>query len=485
MGGGSSIAAIATARGESALAIVRVSGPEAVPIAARVFRGENLADAAGHSVRFGCVVDRDGVTLDEVVATVFRAPRSSTGEDVVEFTCHGGEAVPNAVLAVLLDAGADMAGPGEFTRRAFLNGKLGLDQAEGIMDLIHARSEAAHRVSMRQLRGRLKRRLSELRSRLLEICGLVELELDFIEEDVEFADVDALTRLLSESEETLSELLTSAQLTGRWRDGISVVIAGKPNAGKSTLLNSLVGHDRVIVSSTPGTTRDFVECEFELDGLLLKLVDTAGLRHAEDEIEADGVLRTEALIASADVLVYVFDSVTRLSDDEIGFLETENAPRGRENVVLVANKVDLLTGSLEPVFGHISALEAGRASGSDDSAVIAGRVWTTPDVAMSAARAATEPEEMEALLDKIRHAIPAELRDYSLSDGMINERHRRHLTDALSAVRTAGNHIASGSGGELVSLELRSAMDALGAITGEITNEDVLGQIFSRFCIGK
>lgn len=484
MGGGSSIAAIATARGEAALAIVRVSGPDAVPIAARVFRGDNLADAEGHSVRFGRVVDSDGVALDEVVVTVFRAPRSSTGEDVVEFTCHGGEAVPNAVLGVLLDAGAELAGPGEFTRRAFLNGKLGLDQAEGIMDLIHARSEAAHKISMRQLRGRLKQRLSELRARLLEVCGLVELELDFIEEDVEFADMDALSRLLSESEQTLSELLRSAQLTGRWRDGISVVIAGKPNAGKSTLLNALVGHDRVIVSSTPGTTRDFVECELQLDGLLVKLVDTAGLRHTADEIEADGVLRTEALIASADVLVYVFDSVACLSDEEICFLETQNGPYGGKNIVLVANKADLLTAGLEAISGGVSLPRTPDASGSMDIAVI-GAKWTAQSVSISARRAISDPEELEALLDGIRRAIPPELREFSLSDGMINERHRRHLADALTAVQMAQSHLASGSGGELISLELRSALDSLGAITGEITNEDVLGQIFSRFCIGK
>ncbi|MFT4604093.1 MAG: tRNA modification GTPase [Rhodothermales bacterium] len=474
MVGGSSIAAIATARGESALSIVRVSGPEAVPIASRVFAGSaELSGVDSHTAWFGRVSDADGHLLDEVVATVFRAPRSSTGEDVVELTCHGGDTVPAAVLSALLDAGATPAAPGEFTRRAFLNGKLDLDQAEAVMDLIHSRSSAAHRASARQLQGRLKRRLSELRSQLLKTCGLVELELDFGEEDVEFADRREVVKLLSTLRQTVEEMLGTASVTDRWRDGILVVLAGRPNAGKSTLLNALVGSDRVIVSSTPGTTRDFIESHMELDGLLLRLTDTAGIRTSSDEIESEGVRRTEALIASADVLLYVFDSSEPLSDREIQLIQAQNGENGAFSTLLVANKADLLTDDLSR---DLSCFPA-----SLESAGLA----MLPAVSVSAKLAVNRPEELEALLEAIRAVLPPALRDFDSSDGMINERHQRHLEDARSAISRTEHLIASGSGGELLSLELRSALEAIGLITGQITNEDILTEIFSRFCIGK
>ena len=474
MGGGSSIAAIATARGESALSIVRVSGPEAVQIASTVFRGaEDLGAVKSHTAWFGRVVDAQGHLLDEAVATVFRAPTSSTGEDVVELTCHGGNTVPTAVLAALLDAGANPAEPGEFTRRAFVNGKLDLDQAEAVIDLIHARSSAAHRASARQLQGRLKRRLAELRAQLLETCGLVELELDFGEEDVEFADRQEIVRLLAVLRRAVEEMLGAASLTDRWRDGILVVLAGRPNAGKSTLLNALVGTDRVIVSSTPGTTRDFVESHLELDGLLVRLTDTAGIRASEDEIESEGVRRTEALIASADVLLYVFDSSAPLSESEIELILAQNGENGAVSTLLVANKADLLTGDLRPDLG------------SPGDAAVARALNQVPRVYISAKHAIDRPEELEALLEGIRSVLPSGLRDFDSSDGMINERHQRHLEDAKLALSRTEQLLASGSGGELLSLELRSALQAIGLITGEITNEDILSEIFGRFCIGK
>ncbi len=474
MRGGSSIAAIATARGESALSIVRVSGPEAVHIASRVFQGtRDLGTVESHTAWFGRVLDASGHLLDEAVATVFRAPTSSTGEDVVELTCHGGDTVPSAVLSALLDAGASPAEPGEFTRRAFLNGKLDLDQAEAVIDLIHSRSSAAHRASARQLQGRLKRRLAELRAQLLQTCGLVELELDFGEEDAEFADRQEIVRLLATLRRTVEEMLGAASLTDRWRDGILVVLAGRPNAGKSTLLNALVGSDRVIVSSTPGTTRDFVESQMELDGLLLRLTDTAGIRISGDEIELDGVRRTEALIASADVLLYVFDSSEPLRDREVSFLQAQMGENGPVSTLLVANKADLLTGDLGEVLGRNS-----RISGT-------GAVAGLPQVSISAKRAIDRPEELEALLEGIRTVLPRALRDFDSSDGMINERHQRHLQDARDAMGRTAELLASGSGGELLSFELRSALEAIGLITGEITNEDILSEIFGRFCIGK
>ncbi|MFT5141491.1 MAG: tRNA modification GTPase [Thalassolituus oleivorans] len=477
--GGSTIAAIATARGEAALSIVRLSGPDALRIAASVFDGAagELAGVASHTAWFGQVKDLEGRAVDQVVVTVFRGPRSSTGETVVEFTCHGGHAAPQAVLTCLYAAGAVPAEPGEFTRRAFLNGKLDLEQAEAVMDLIHSRSEASHRVSVRQLQGRLKSRLALLRAGLLELCGLVELELDFGEEDVEFADRSQVAVQLATLSTTLDEMLLSSRYSDRWREGISVVIAGKPNAGKSTLLNALVGTDRVIVSSTPGTTRDFVECEMVLDGLLLRLTDTAGIRVSEDEIEAEGVRRTEALIATADVLLYVFDSLERLSDGEVSHLRRVIGSNEAMVVVLVANKADLLTAGLEGKSCSYKSLVVGGEG--------KGILRTPSEVTVSAQRAIGNPEEVEALLEIIRTSLPPSLLDFDASDGMINERHQHHLREAEGAVRAAQALLASGSGGEFLSLELRAAMDALGSITGEITNEDILSEIFGRFCIGK
>jgi tRNA modification GTPase len=306
---------------------------------------------------------------------------------------------------------------------------------------------------------------------------LVELELDFGEEDVEFADRSQVAVQLQNLSDTLEELLLSSRFADRWRDGISVVIAGRPNAGKSTLLNALVGMDRVIVSSTPGTTRDFVECEMVLDGLLLRLTDTAGIRASEDEIEEEGVRRTEALIGSADVLLYVFDSLERLSEVESAHLRSIIDLNESLAVVLVANKADLLRAGLEHenhcLRGLVVREEAGGASGLPSM------------VAVSAQQAIDRPEELEALLEMIQECLPPSLKDFDSSDGMINERHQHHLREAVKAVQAARTLLASGSGGEFLSLELRAAMEALGAITGEITNEDILSEIFGRFCIGK
>ncbi|MBO6574607.1 MAG: tRNA uridine-5-carboxymethylaminomethyl(34) synthesis GTPase MnmE [Rhodothermales bacterium] len=452
------IAAIATARGEAALAIVRVSGPEAIAIVDSVFAGprSGLRGAPSHTAWFGRVRDGDGRVLDQVVATLFRAPRSSTGEDVVELTCHGGHQAPDSVLEALLKAGAAPAAPGEFTKRGFLNGKLDLEQAEAVIDLIHSRSRAAQRVALRQLQGRLKERLSGMRADLLRLCGLVELELDFGEEDVEFADRPEIAELLNGLASTLDELLSSARFVPQWRDGIRVVIAGRPNAGKSTLLNALLGQERVIVSDTPGTTRDFVEAEVTLDGLLLRVTDTAGLRETQDSIEMEGVRRADDRIREADVLIYLYDAQVGLSEPEAAYLAELDKARPAMSRVVVANKADLVAGS--------------------------GR---TAHLRLSASAATRRPEALDPLLEALRDALPEELRDYESAEGMINQRHMSHLREAKRATASARSVLEAGLGGELLSLELRAALQALGSITGEVTNEDILGEIFSRFCIGK
>ena len=336
------IAAIATARGESALAVVRASGPRAVEVVASRFTNPALAEAPSHTAHVGWITDASGERLDQVVATVFRAPTSATGEDIVEVTTHGGSAAPQAVLRAILDAGARLADPGEFTQRAFLAGKLDLAQAEAVADLIHAQSTAAARAAARGVEGRTSGALATIKDRLVETAALVELELDFSDEDVEFADRRTLERLLAEASGEIGALLSTARLGAFVRDGVRVVIGGRPNAGKSTLLNALVERDRAIVSDTPGTTRDSVEAEREIDGLLFRFVDTAGLRETEDAVEAEGVRRSREAASGADVLVYVVDARTGPDAEEESFLADLASRRPDLPILRVANKADLL-----------------------------------------------------------------------------------------------------------------------------------------------
>jgi len=451
------IAALATARGQAALAVVRVSGPEAVPVVAARFSNPALAEAPSHTAHVGFLLDAAGERLDQVVVTLFRAPHSATGEDVVEVTCHGGAVVPQLVLRALLDAGARPAAPGEFTQRAFLNGKLDLAQAEAVADLIHAQAGLAHRAALGHLQGRLSDLVERTRERLVETTALVELELDFAEEDVAFAGRDALAALLSEADRLLSDLLAGARLGALVRDGVRVVIGGRPNAGKSTLLNALVERDRAIVDDTPGTTRDVVEAERELGGLLFRFVDTAGLRDTADRIEAEGVRRTHAAIAAADALLYVYDATAGLDAEEEAFLEKLAAEPPALPVLRVANKADLLPGG------------AG-----------AGGAFL-----LSALAALAEPALLDPLCRALLDAVAAGLSDAEASALVVNERHRQHLERARAAVRRAQAALDRGTGGDTLALDLRAALHELGAVTGAVTTEDVLDAIFSRFCIGK
>jgi len=458
------IAAIATARGQAALAIVRTTGPEAVAVVDRCFRGAELSTVESHTAHVGFLVDADGEDVDQVVVTVFRGPNSATGEDVVEVSCHGGQLAPQMVLQSLLDHGARMAEPGEFTQRAFLNGKMDLAQAEAVADLIHASSTKAHRTSLRQLQGRYSELLEELRQELLDLCSLVELEIDFSEEDVEFADRERLEELLSDAERVLEALLDSTTVGEKLKDGVRVVIGGRPNAGKSTLLNAIVGRDRAIVSETPGTTRDEIEAEAELDGVLYRFVDTAGLRETTDHIEAEGVRRAERSIEQADVLLYVYDLIVGLDEEERAFLQDLAGAASEVETLLVANKSDL-AGGAEPVA----------------DAFVDG---LSPFV-LSATKARTDADHLDPLLDRLTDVVESELSRSDASAVVMNKRHRQHLRDALDAVHHAQEAMEMGVSGDMLTLDLREALHALGEITGEITNEDVLDQIFSRFCIGK
>jgi tRNA modification GTPase len=455
------IAAIATARGRAALAVVRTSGPEAIAVVDACFRGAELTAVESHTAHVGFLQNAAGDDIDQVVVTVFRAPTSATGEHVVEVSCHGGDLAPTMVLQSLLAHGAHMAEPGEFTERAFLNGKMDLAQAEAVADLIHASSTKAHRASLTHLKGRYSELLDDLREELLNLCSLVELEIDFSDEDVEFADRERLEELLDDTEEILQGLLDSFPTGEKLKDGVRVVIGGRPNAGKSTLLNALVGHDRAIVSETPGTTRDEIEAEAEIEGLRFRFVDTAGLRDTADAIEAEGVRRATESIEAADVLLYLYDLTVGLDSEEIDLLQGLGAGDSAVQPFLIGNKADaapdLPVASLE----GLSALK------------------------LSALRARDDADALQPLLDRLTNAVAEHLSRAEASPVVMNQRHRQHLYDALDAVQQARESLHQGVSGDMLTLDLRAALHELGAITGEITNEDVLDQIFSRFCIGK
>ncbi|NND72080.1 MAG: tRNA uridine-5-carboxymethylaminomethyl(34) synthesis GTPase MnmE [Rhodothermales bacterium] len=456
------IAAPATARGRAALSIIRLSGPEARSIAARCFVGADLGSAPSHTAHFGRIVNGD-VTVDQVVATVFHNPRSSTGEDIVEITCHGGDFAPQLVLDALLANGARMAEPGEFTLRAFLNGKMDLAQAEAVADIIHATSTSAHRVSVSHLEGHYSKLIEKLRMELIDLGAMLELELDFGEEDVEFADRQRLYALLSNASALLAELVTSYRTGARLRDGINVIIAGKPNAGKSTLLNALVGKDRAIVSEIPGTTRDEIEASVEIQGLPFRFRDTAGLRQTTDVVEEEGVRRARKSMQNADVLLYVFDSTKGLDVAELD--ELVAAGLAVELIILIANKSDL------------------HAERPHDPAQFTREPYTI--IALSALHAVDDEEEIKPLVARLTGIVTDAIASSDSSRVVTNLRHKDHLARAKEAVDNCVSALDTGKSGDLVSIELRHALAELGAITGQITNEDILDSIFSRFCIGK
>ena len=442
------IAAIATASGLAALSIVRVSGPEACRIASACFAGRNLEEVDSHTAHVGVWKSSEGVRIDQVVATVFRKPRTATGEDVVEVTCHGGGYVAALVLESLVDQGARLAQPGEFTQRAFLSGKIDLAQAEAVADLIHASSERAHRVSLAAYEGHYSEELEKLRSAILELCALAELEIDFTDEDVEFADRTALKELIENALVQLQNLLQTTRLGTVVREGVRVVIAGRPNAGKSTLLNSLSGRDRAIVSSQPGTTRDILEVDSEFGGLRFRFIDTAGLRQSTDFIEQEGVQRTHGMIKKADIVVYVYDLFCGLTEEDRTILNRiEKTP-----VIIVGNKADIVPE------GEYEGVQLTAKNG---------------------------PKAVEPLVSKLLEQATEVYGNADVSRTVMNARHKTHLKKAHRALLDAKEALKANQPPDIFSLDLHAAARELGSITGVITNETILGTIFSRFCIGK
>lgn len=428
------------------MAIVRLTGAQAIRLVNDVFEGTDLTLREGYTLHHGRMV-ADSQVVDEVLIGLFRAPHSYTGEDVVEISCHGSPYIIEQLLRLLTSRGARLAGPGEFTLRAFLNGKMDLSQAEAVGDLIAASSASQHQAAMTQLRGGFSSRIRQLRDELIRFASLVELELDFSEEDVEFADRQQLLDLISTMRKQIQDLIFSFELGNVVKHGVVTVIAGRPNAGKSTLLNALLKEERAIVSDIPGTTRDTIEEVLHISGIPFRLIDTAGLRDAADRIEMLGVERTLEKLKTGTVILYVFDA-SRVSVSEA--LRDTEGMQGK--VILVANKSDL-----NPAFS------------------------ATPDVVAVSAKTQANLDELQRVL---LAAVIGDIR--ALQNPVVtSQRHEQALRRTEASLAKVEAAISRRVGGELLSLELRTALDALGEITGQVTSEDLLETIFSTFCIGK
>ena len=470
------IVALSTPPGAGALAVIRLSGPAAVDLTAGVFSKKAFAAAPGHTLHYGTLRDpNEGEPLDEAVVGLFRAPRSFTREDVVEISCHGSDYVVRQVLALLLRCGARLAEAGEFTKRAFLNGALDLAQAEAVADLIAADSALSHRIALNQLRGGFSQELRELRGRLIQFASLLELELDFGEEDVEFADRTGLARLLAEVRGVVLGLLRSFELGNVIKNGITAVIAGRPNAGKSTLLNALLREERAIVSAIPGTTRDFIEDEVSIGGLRFRFVDTAGLRdNPADEVEAIGVRRTRQRVRQAALLLYLFD-LTEMTPAQVKAEITELTTGLDLPVLALGNKTDLATA--EAIAAFAAAFRA-----DERQPGLAAAAPLVPLLLLAAGQNQGVAELQAALVARVRGTALANTASATI---VTNVRHARALETAAGYLTAVQAGLDTGRGTELLAADLRHALAALGEITGEISSEDLLTSIFTQFCIGK
>jgi tRNA modification GTPase len=451
------IAAIATPLGEGGLAVIRLSGPRALEVADRCFipAGDArhlLADATTHTVHYGHVA-RAGQTVDEVLVAVMRAPRTLTREDVVEITCHGGLLPAKLVLDAVLHEGARLAEPGEFTRRAFLNGRIDLAQAEAVADLIHARTDLALRAANEQLSGKLSRRVNELRDALLSTLAHVEAHIDFPDEDIAPDTREQLLARLENGVAFMDDLLRTADEGQILRRGVRAAIVGRPNAGKSSLLNQLLGQDRAIVSAIPGTTRDTIEETANVRGLPVMFIDTAGLREARDEIEREGIRRSLQSLDRAELILHVFDASGPLMEADCLYLDAFSAKKR----ILVRNKTDL---------GCRLEFPSGLAAVVVDVCCLSG-------------------QGIEPLKDAIKNLVWTGEIQAGMLEVMINSRHQDALHRARLATARAAEALGGGRTLELVALDLRIAVNAVGEIVGKTTTEDLLDRIFSQFCIGK
>jgi tRNA modification GTPase len=449
------IVALATPPGTSAIAVVRISGSKSIPIANSLFPSKDLTGALSHSLHVGFLVQEDQ-PLDEVVISLFKAPRSYTGEDVVEISCHGSSYVKDRITQAIIQRGARPAKPGEFTQRAFLNGKLDLTQAEAVADLIASNSEASRKSALSSIRGGFSHELRELREELLKFSALIELELDFSQEDVEFADRAQLERLVLKAKNKVNRLLDSFKLGNAIRQGVQVAIVGKPNSGKSTLLNTLLNENRAIVSEIPGTTRDTIEEAIQIDGILFRLIDTAGIRHhSTDLIEKIGMGKSLEKIEQADLVLLLFD-VQENEEEIIGDLGIKK--ESQDKFIFVGNKTDTL--------------------GKEKATIKFGNF---PKAVFISARERSGIDELkESLVNRI-------LQDKVQREGTIvtNARHYHALEHVEKSLQQILIGLDNKIPVDLITADIRRSLHFLGEITGEVTTEDQLDYIFSKFCIGK
>jgi tRNA modification GTPase TrmE len=507
------ICALATIQGVSAIAVIRMSGPEAISIADSIFvaaSGKKLGDCNSHTIHFGSICDdggnnEDGIsnkarTIDEVFVSIFRSPRSYTGEDSIEISCHGSVYVQQEILMLLISNGAKLAQPGEFSKRAFMNGKMDLAQTEAVADLICSETEASHRIALQQMRGGFSKELAQMRSSLLDLAALMELELDFSEEDVEFADRTKLNTILTQVRGHISKLADSFKLGNAIKNGIPVAIAGATNTGKSTLLNAILGEERAIVSEIHGTTRDFIEDTLVINGLSFRFIDTAGIRYTIEKIELIGIERTFEKIKEASIILFILD-MERMETfkEDIGKLASKIDP-DTQKVIILANKCDTLIELIEEhslpaptVYGEqFDYLSAGPNQSRYYDKIVSD---ITEDIAKIADKyrflpAAILPISAKALigLESIKAALSDTQKELKTNTGttlVSNIRHFQALKNALAALDRLSAGLNDNVPNDLLAQELREALFHIGEIVGEVSTDEILSNIFGRFCIGK
>lgn len=462
------ICAPATVPGTGAIAIIRMSGKDSFRIADKVVscKGSTISETEGYKLRYGVALEADGTDLDTVLVSVFRSPHSYTGEDSVEISSHSSKYVVERLLQRLVDSGARMAGPGEFTQRAFVNGKMDLAQAEAVADVISSQNAAAHRVAYSQLKGGFSKELKTLRDELLKMTSLLELELDFSEEDVEFASRRELSALLDGALRHIHSLTDSFRYGNALRNGVPVAIVGAVNAGKSTLLNALVGDDRAIVSDIAGTTRDTVEETMTIDGILFRFIDTAGLRTTQDEVEKIGISRSYKKMSEAEIVLALLDVTVPEEENEHSISDiVNNLDVKSQKLIVLLNKVDVLGSNI-----NVSLLN--NTVSSPDEKVTKLYISAKTGFGLDTLRTLLSDSQKTATLDSGQTIVT-------------NLRHYQSLMSAAASLEKVRSSLATSQTPDLLSEDLRQALHHLSSILGEVTPDEVLGNIFERFCIGK
>lgn len=458
------IAAVATPIGEGGLAVVRVSGKNAIQVVDQGFYGKRqLVSARTHTAHFGHFKNRTGEVLDEVIATIYKEPNSYTGENCCEISCHGGIFIIKNILNSLIEFGARLAQPGEFTKRAFLNGRIDLIQAEAVADLIHSQSELSHRVSIQQLQGRLSEVIGKLRESLLHYYGLIELEIDFMEEGIQLTKKSDLISSLDRIILSITDIIESYKTGKIYQEGVKVVLSGRPNAGKSSVLNALLNEDRAIVTEIPGTTRDTISEKIVIKGIIFNITDTAGLRDPQDIVESEGVSRSMQQIELSDILLWVVDySNGNINHDLEQFgSKIFNNDRLREKIIMCLNKIDLLQENMR-ITHHLHE--------------------KVPNILISA-KYGSGIDDLKNLMYSM--SLKEEYHTSEKTVFIANRRHFDSLVKSIQSLNSVRMGIIEGKSNEFLSFDLRIALNSLGEIIGEVTTEDMLNTIFSKFCIGK